>query len=95
MNFKSNKLPSTSKDIEWYWSKCVKEDVNFSNIIIDNKSVDFTNPVDFFDLTDNGADKISYIGRGVDFFFTKYCIKGIWTRDIWKYIHRYSNRSIA
>lgn len=68
MNFKSNKLPSTSKDVEWYWNKCVKEDVNFSNIIIDNKSVDFTNPVDFFDLTDNGADKISYIGRGVDFF---------------------------
>lgn len=68
MNFKSNKLPSTSKDIELYWSKCVKEDVNFSKVIIDDKLVDFTNPVDFFDLTDNGADKISYIGRGVDFF---------------------------
>lgn len=68
LNFKSNKLPSSSKDIEWYWSKCVKEDVDFSKVIIDDKLVDFTNPIDFFDLTDNGADKISYIGRGVDFF---------------------------
>lgn len=68
MNFKSNKLPSTSKEIEWYWSKCVKEDVDFSKVVIDDKVVNFNNPVDFFDITDNGADKISYIGRSVDFF---------------------------
>ncbi len=95
MNFKSNKLPSTSKEIEWYWSKCVKEDVDFSKVVIDDKVVNFNNPVDFFDITDNGADKISYIGRSVDFFFTKYCIKRVWPRDIWRYNHRYSNWSIA
>lgn len=68
MNFKSNKLPSTSKDIEWYWSQCVRDDVDFSKVTVDDKMVDFTNPVDFFDLTDNRADKISYIGRGENFF---------------------------
>lgn len=68
LNFKSNKLPSTSKEIEWYWSECVKEDVDFSRVTIDDKLVDFTNPVDFFDLTDKRADKISYIGRDEGFF---------------------------
>ena len=50
MNFKSNKLPSTSKEIEWYWSKCVKEDVDFSKVVIDDKVVNFNNPVDFLTL---------------------------------------------
>ena len=75
MNFKSNKLPSSSKDIEWYWSKCVKEDVDFSKVFIGDKLVDFTKPIDFFDLTDNGADKISYIGKKVDFSFQNIALK--------------------
>ena len=70
MNFKSNKLPSTSKEIEWYWSKCVKEDVDFSKVVIDDKVVNFNNPVDFFDITDNGADKF-HILEEVWIFFHK------------------------
>lgn len=75
LNFKSNKLPSASKDIEWYWSQCVRDDVDFSKVAVDDKMVDFTNPVDFFDLTDNRADKISYIGRGGEFFSQNIALK--------------------
>lgn len=94
MNFKSNKLPSTSKEIEWYWSKCVKEDVDFSKVVIDDKVVNFNNPVDF--LTLQTMERIKFhILEEVWIFFTKYCIKRVWPRDIWRYNHRYSNWSIA
>lgn len=37
-------------------------------MLLIKKINDFTNSVDFFDLTGNVADKISYVGRSVDFF---------------------------
>lgn len=68
MNFKSCQLPSSSKDIEWYWERCVQENTNFSNVTIREGQIDFTKPFDFFDITDEDADKISFIGRQFDFF---------------------------
>ena len=68
MNFKSSRLPSSSKDIEWYWDRCVRKNIDFSKVIINENEIDFTKPVDYFDLTDGGADKISFIGRQFDFF---------------------------
>ena len=68
MNFKSSRLPSSSKDVEWYWDRCVRENIDFSRVTINEGQIDFTKPVDYFDLTDGGADKISFIGRQFDFF---------------------------
>ena len=68
MNFKSSLLPSSSKDVEWYWERCVRKNIDFSKVIINENEIDFTKPVDYFDLTDGGADKISFIGRQFDFF---------------------------
>ncbi len=71
MNFKSSRLPSSSKDVEWYWDRCVRKNIEFSKVTIKEKQIDFTKPVDYFDLTDGGADKISFIGRQFDFFYSK------------------------
>ncbi len=68
MNFKSSRLPSSSKDVEWYWDRCVRENLDFSSVTINESRIDFTKPVDYFDFTDGGADKISFIGRQFDFF---------------------------
>lgn len=68
MNFKSNCLPSSSEELKWYWEKCVRKNMNFSSITINEKPINFTKPVDYFDLTDGDADKISFIGRQFDFF---------------------------
>lgn len=68
MNFKSSRLPSSSKDVEWYWEQCVRENIDFSRVTINENQIDFTKPVDYFDLTDGSADKISIIGRKFEFF---------------------------
>jgi len=34
MNFKSSRLPSSSKDVEWYWERCVRENIDFSRVTI-------------------------------------------------------------
>lgn len=67
MNFKSNRLPSTLQELQWYWGKSVMADMNFSRVVINEKKIDFTKPIDYFDLTDIVADKISFIGRSYDF----------------------------
>ncbi|MPM03031.1 hypothetical protein SDC9_49290 [bioreactor metagenome] len=68
MNFKSSRLPSSLKEVEWYWDRCVRENIDFSKVTINKSQIDFTKPADYFDLTDGGADKISFIGRQFDFF---------------------------
>jgi hypothetical protein len=68
MKFKSSRLPSLPKDVKWYWDRCVRENIDFSRVAINENQIDFTKPVDYFDLTDGGADKISFIGRQFDFF---------------------------
>lgn len=68
MNFESSRLPSSSKDIEWYWGRCVQENIDFSRVTINDSQIDFTKPADYFDLTGGCADKISFIGRQFDFF---------------------------
>lgn len=68
MNFKASKLPSYSKEMEYYWNHSIKSDVDFRKIDIDGKQFDFTEPVDYFNLTAENADLISYGGRPCDFF---------------------------
>lgn len=75
MNFKSSRLPSSSKDVEWYWKRCVRENIDFSRVTINESQIDFTKSVDYFDLTDGGADKISFIGRQFDFFAQHVALK--------------------
>ena len=66
MNFRSNRLPSTLQELQWYWGKSVMADINFSRVVINEKKINFTKPIDYFDLTDIVADKISFIGRSYD-----------------------------
>lgn len=68
MNFSKNKLPSSAREIEWHWKQCVQEKFNLSNIGIGEKNVDFNLPSDYFELSDDYADKISLIGRKYGFF---------------------------
>lgn len=75
MNFKSSRLPSSSKDVEWYWDRCVRGNIDFSRVTINDSQIDFTKPVDYFDLTHGTADKISVIGRRFDFFDTPAALK--------------------
>ena len=68
MKFTTNKLPSSSKDIEWYWNKYVNKYGNFSKISVQDSKIDFTKPVDYFALSANLADYLSVIGRSHTFF---------------------------
>lgn len=52
MDFTANKLPSVAKEIEWYWAKCLQEDVDYSAIKNNGKQFDFTRPMDYFELTE-------------------------------------------
>lgn len=68
MHFESNQLPSSSKEVQWYWKQCIKENVDFSKVILNGRHTDFTEGRDYFNLTVDSADKISYIGRRFGFF---------------------------
>lgn len=68
MNFNSNRLPSSSKEIEWYWKGTVSDRSNFSKIFVHDMPFDFTKPVDYFALSPEFADQISVIGKRYDFF---------------------------
>lgn len=68
MDFRENKLPSSSSGVEHHWKLCVVDDIDFGKINISNKEVDFTKNVDYFDITDECADLISFSGRKLDFF---------------------------
>ena len=68
MNFSENKLPLSTREIEWHWRQCVREEFDLSQINIAGKNVNFNLPSDYFELTDYNADKISLIGRKYDFF---------------------------
>lgn len=68
LNFRKNKLPSSAREIEWHWRQCVQEKLNLSNISIGEKNVDFNLPSDYFELSDDYADKISLVGRKYGFF---------------------------
>lgn len=75
MNFKSSQPPSSSKEIKWYWEQCVRDNLDFSRTTINDVQFDFTKPVDYFELTDGDADKISFIGRRFDFFSQPVALK--------------------
>lgn len=68
MVFTANKLPSAAKEIEWYWARSVREDIDYSTIKNNGKQFDFTRPMDYFELTEENADSISSVGADLDFF---------------------------
>ena len=69
MNFNPNKLPSSSKEIEWYWNRTVSGNISFSSVSIHNTQHDFTQPVDYFDLSSSTADQLSAIGERYSYVF--------------------------
>lgn len=75
MDFTANKLPSVAKEIEWYWAKCLQEDIDYSAIKNNGKQFDFTRPMDYFELTEEKADSISSIGANLDFFSEPVALK--------------------
>lgn len=68
MNFSTDRLPSSMKEIEWHWRQYIQEKFDLSRISIDGNTVDFHLPYDYFKLSDSVADKISLIGRRYGFF---------------------------
>lgn len=75
MDFTVNKLPSVAKEIEWYWTKCLQEDIDYSAIKNNGKQFDFTRPMDYFELTEEKADSISSVGANLDFFSEPVALK--------------------
>ena len=68
MNFNANRLPSSKKEIEWYWRQKIHSNFDLSQISINERKVDFCIPSDYFELSDDTADKLSLIGRRYGFF---------------------------
>ena len=75
LDFKTSKLPSSSNELEYYWNSFVDDYLNFNKVTINRQLIDFTNSVDYFDITDECADKISYEGRKLDFFSQHIALK--------------------
>ena len=68
MDFNSNRLPSSAKEIDWYWKQTVSNRYDFSKILVHDIPIDFTKSVDYFYLSPEFADQISTIGRRYGFF---------------------------
>lgn len=68
VDFSANKLPSSMREIDWHWRHNIQERFDLSQINIDGKTVDFNLPSDYFELTDDVADKLSLIGKKYSFF---------------------------
>ena len=68
MNFSENKLPSSMEELDRYWKQSVQEKFSFTEINIHGEKTNFNLPVDYFDMTDNAADKIAFIGRRFGFY---------------------------
>ena len=68
MNFSKIKLPSSSKEIERYWSQCIQNRLDFTEVNIHGKRQMFNLPADYFNMNDSAADKIALIGRKHSFF---------------------------
>lgn len=68
MDFSTNKLPSSMQEIDWHWRQYIQEYFDLSQININESTVDFNLPSDYFELTDDVADKLSLIGRKYSFF---------------------------
>lgn len=68
MNFSKNKLPSSSKEAEWYWTQCIQERFDFTEVNVHGKPQNFNLPADYFNMKDSAADKIAFIGRNHSFF---------------------------
>ena len=68
MDFNSNRLPSSAKEIDWYWKHMVSNRYDFSRIHVHDIPIDFTKSVDYFSLSPKFADQISAIGWRYGFF---------------------------
>lgn len=68
MNFRTDRLPSSAREIEWHWRQYIQSRFDLSHININGRTIDFNLPSDYFELSDDTADKISLIGRKYDFF---------------------------
>lgn len=55
-------------EIDWYWQQYIQEYFDLSQININGSTVNFNFPFDYFELTDDVADKLSLIGRKYSFF---------------------------
>lgn len=68
MNFSENKLPSSMEELDGYWKQHVQEKFSFTEINIHREKINYNLPVDYFDMPDNVADKIAFIGRRFGFY---------------------------
>lgn len=68
MDYKKSKLPSSSSETEHFWKSSLDYYMDFENIKINGKATNFALPVDYFELSDEAADNISFKGRKLDFF---------------------------
>lgn len=50
MYFKSNPLPSSLKEREWYWSKQVTDNMDLSEVAVDGRIIDLQNQLIFLIL---------------------------------------------
>ena len=57
MNFNADRLPSSTREIEWYWRQHIQESFNLSHININGSAVNFNLPSDYFEISDTAATR--------------------------------------
>ena len=56
------------EELDGYWKQHVQEKFSFTEINIHREKINYNLPVDHFDMPDNVADKIAFIGRRFGFY---------------------------
>lgn len=68
MIFTHNKSIVNSKEWSWYWNRHVKDFVDFPNIEVYGGRLDFSQPLDYFDIDSDTAERLRKIGEPYDIF---------------------------
>lgn len=59
---------ANSKDLFWYWNAYKKDFIDFPNTDVYGGKLDFTMPLDYFDIDSDTAEKLRRIGQPYDIF---------------------------
>ena len=68
MIFVNNGLIAHSNALTWYWRSKIQNFDSFSNMDLYGETLDFSRPLDYFDLSSDCADNLKRIGKPHDIF---------------------------
>ena len=68
MIFTHNKLIANSRELSWYWSSHQKDFIVFPDTDVNGGRLDFSHPLDYFDIDSDSAERLRKIGEPYDIF---------------------------